>query len=562
MTVGASSLRLPLPGAEMEKQQLRKSDNGQRAAASDSSSRPKQTVTKAAGPRNIASKPSDTDRGMDILPSAPLSTQQAVKRRSGGQSVVSNTDHAFNQGTVDVGTIYGVGSAVLNMMAAHGDSRASGQGQSTTRVQGPVHKKEPFIGFRNKGLDCYANTIISILLSDPSFVKILQKVGDGHGVVTSELLRLFNTYSKGGPVGSLDVLRAMLPKAGQNWTSAAQQDAHEFALTVLEAVEDEATRAGASALFDQVHKFSYGFQAFCPGGHRSENNDAASCAPPPGLGVDNIINQTFVVVFLEDDGKVLDLQKGVLDSLKFENEAAPTGCKCNPSGQWILKPYISNAPDILAIQVARFRLNKKLMNKIDVPATLKLPAYGTDDVQYTLAASSVHISSVANVGHYQSVIIQGSKYYLIDDAVVSSILEKKACELLENSYLFYYVKQDLRESPVKKKLRTTEVMTTDQFSAPVDKYLTKLIRQEDMSRFDKMDGKKIAKLVKLFNIPADTNSKVQKEMICEAVRTSLRAKISKDDTYNKLLIQLALHPRGAPPNQHRRWTRARSCSRT
>ena len=510
---------------------MRKSDD--KAA---SCSQPKQTVNQAvpqaAGRQNIASRPSGSkvkDYNLVVTGHPPV-TQQGVKRRSGGQSV-NDSPQTSCQGGVDAGAFRGLGNAVWSMVTDHGDTQAS---ESTTR---PVYGQ--VLGFTNKKLtECYSNTVTTALLSLESFSNYLMK--NGTGLVTSEMLRLLKNHTNGVPAQSLATLRAKMPKIGQDWTENEQKGASEFVNCMLNSLEEEAQRAGNLAKFNTVFKLRYLFKPVCPGGHLSEENNATSC-PPPFIPDD--VRQNVVNIYLDTylaPHQDLDLQRGLLDSFKFDNDdPRGIGCKCSPNRRWTFKPYVSNAPDVLTIAVARFRASTKLMNRVLVPEYLNLPAIG-EDVQYTFVAASVHIGDSMFGGHYMTIVKNGPNFLLVNDSQVSPIDGQAAHNHLKNGYVYYYVRLDPKDSPVKKKLKTV-VPTTE-----VDKYLKSLIGGKDLSSFGNMPEEKINRLMKLFNIPPHSDQKVCQENIREAVRSGLKSKVRDEDKYRKLLIQLALKPKKGP----------------
>ena len=125
---------------KMYQEKVTKSDSDDKAAAASTYSQPKQTGNQAAGPKNIASKPSDQ---FLVAKGHTQVTQQGVKRRSGGQSVVSASDGAPRttaQGGVDPRSILGLGNAIFSMVSGDGDGGSLQYVPSTNPVQRPVHK--------------------------------------------------------------------------------------------------------------------------------------------------------------------------------------------------------------------------------------------------------------------------------------------------------------------------------------------------------------------------------------------------------------------------------------
>ena len=511
------------------KKNVTKSDN--KAAAATTCGQPKQPGKQAeqqaaVGQTNIASKPSDN---FLVAKGRTQVTQQGVKRRSGGQSVVSDGAPCTTaQGRGEPESILALGRTMINLMNPHGDSGALRYVPSNNPVQRPV------IGFKNSRFDCFVNTTVTTLLSISSFVAYVQKAG--HGRVTSEIHRLLNNYISGRPVDSLDALRVLIPNTGNIvWTDNNQQCAHEFATCLLDTIEEEAKHAGADARFRNLLKFSYEFKAICPGRKLS---DTTGCSYPTSLPAQ--VNQNIVVVYLQGS-KTLNLQSGLMESLKYNSDEGPRGCKCNPTGQWTLQPFVSNAPDVLTISVARFRTSTKMHNSVEVPEHLSLPSFG-EDIYYKLVAASVHHGNTMKQGHYTSIVKKSSEFFLVDDDKVSEMDKTSAENELKKAYIYFYVRLDAKDSPVKKKLKTDQ-SSASAMTNKVDKYLNTLVDGNNFSKFDKMSEEKTSMLSKLFNIPTDTDRKEKEERICEAVRAGLKAKVPDEDEYRKLLIQLKLKPK-------------------
>lgn len=89
-------------------------------------------------------------------------------------------------------------------------------------------------------------------------------------------------------------------------------------------------------------------------------------------------------------------------------------------------------------------LEKKILDKVDVPFTIQIPLQNKKYQEYSLRSYIVHQGITLKGGHYVSYIAKERKFYRLSDLNVSEIDQNAFLEEAKNAYVLSYKKDDLK----------------------------------------------------------------------------------------------------------------------
>jgi ubiquitin C-terminal hydrolase len=354
-------------------------------------------------------------------------------------------------------------------------------------------------GFHNLGNTCFLNATLQCLTYLPPFCQTLiaisnNKIGNEHNggkrktpqgkKITSSLCNLFlqahglnNNSSKGGPfapkkvVSHLSNIGSCGSRNGYKFRLGRQEDAHEFLVHLLDAMNDGELRAAGinqtvSGWRDRlpvsrldettfVHRIFGGYfrsQVRC----RKCNYKSNTYDPFLDLSLEvSKKSSTSVLKALSEFTR-----KETLDAA---NQWKCSGCKkyvCATKHLTVFRP-----PLTLCIQLKRFAFDNsfgfgqksskhhhgygggggggsKITKPIEFPGSLRLPLSDNRSCQYTLTGIVIHVGGSSQSGHYTAYVKKPGKtgtsqWYHMDDSHVQPVSEKTVLKQRDAYVLFY-----------------------------------------------------------------------------------------------------------------------------
>ena len=354
-------------------------------------------------------------------------------------------------------------------------------------------------GFHNLGNTCFLNATLQCLAYLPPFCQTLiaiskNKIGHDHNggkrmapqgkKITSSLCNLFlqahgfnNNSSKGGPfapkkvVSHLSNIGSCGSRNGYKFHLGRQEDAHEFLVHLLDAMNDGELRAAGinqtvSGWRDRlpvsrldettfVHRIFGGYfrsQVRC----RRCNYKSNTYDPFLDLSLEvSKKSSTSVLKALSEFTR-----KETLDAA---NQWKCSGCKkyvCATKQLTVFRP-----PLTLCIQLKRFAFDNsfgfgqkfskhhhhgyggggggsKITKPIEFPGSLRLPLSDNRSCQYTLTGVVSHVGGSSQSGHYTAYVKKPGKtgtsqWYHMDDSDVQPVSEKTVLKQRDAYVLFY-----------------------------------------------------------------------------------------------------------------------------
>ena len=363
--------------------------------------------------------------------------------------------------------------------------------------------KGPPRGLHNLGNTCFLNATLQCLAYLPPFSQTLitlsnNKMGRDHNggkrkmpqgqKITSSLCNLFqqahglnNGSSKsGGPfapkrvVGHLPNIGSCGSRNGYKFRLGRQEDAHEFLVHLLDAINDGELRAAGinqnvSGWRDRlpvsrldettfVHRIFGGYfrsQIRC----RRCNYKSNTYDPFLDLSLEvSKKSSTSVLKALAEFTR-----KETLDA---DNQWKCSGCKkyvCATKQLTVFRPPLS-----LCIQLKRFAFDSfgfghkfskfggfggggggsKITKSIEFPGSLKLPLSDNRSCQYTLTGVVIHVGGSSQSGHYTAYVKKPGKngtsqWYHMDDSHVEPVSEKTVLRQ-RDAYLLFYCRTEVK----------------------------------------------------------------------------------------------------------------------
>eukprot|EP00834_Sanchytrium_tribonematis_P002814 NODE_95_length_21511_cov_0.501168.p3 type:complete len:444 gc:universal NODE_95_length_21511_cov_0.501168:8136-9467(+) len=260
------------------------------------------------------------------------------------------------------------------------------------------HEIENFQGFANIGNSCYLNSVlISFLFSD----RISNKVGDDGKDLRRSLAYVIKCKKELPQMFAPTEFKNVLDTKTDLFKGNGQHDAHELftSLVDLLSLED---------LFTMVVRKTL----------KCANNHATNSS-------DKIL------------GLSLDIKSNVIESIQHFFKSEEIEYKCEECGNLncTMKYTPECTPDILAVQLKRFKVNLKFeISKISDHVILN-KHITVKDSKYELYAVINHFGKYGR-GHYKCSILLKCQWVSFDDEKVSLLSESQA----ESGYLLFYKK--------------------------------------------------------------------------------------------------------------------------
>ena len=360
-------------------------------------------------------------------------------------------------------------------------------------------------GFNNLGNTCFLNSTLQCLAYCPPLCQLLMNMPRGDDVVpngsgkkinqgkmfTLMLAALFrrvhNADNAKGALSPRKIVSALpllgsgsTRRNGYKFRPGRQEDAHEFLVHLLDAMNDgELREAGINAnkagwrdrlpvpRLDEttfVHRIFGGYlrsQVRCTDcGYRSNTYD-----PFMDLSLEISRNSCHSLssAFSEFTRK---------ETLDSQNRWKCSGCKkrvCATKQLTVFRP-----PLALCVQLKRFTFGgsfsgfhgggKKISKAIEFPVQLQLPLSDGRSCGYVLTGIVIHIGGSASSGHYTAYVQRPStngdrKWFHMDDSFVQSVSEQHVLRQ-HNAYVVMYSRQEVKIEFPTPPLRGS--MTTDE----------------------------------------------------------------------------------------------------
>ena len=372
-------------------------------------------------------------------------------------------------------------------------------------------------GFVNLGNTCFLNATLQCLAYIPPFCQILtslevnlEKLSQGQRI-TDHLRRLFRRVhdldlsnangSSGGSIAPKQIVKAV-PKLGSigsrnghKFRPGRQEDAHEFLVHLLDAMQDGELRAAG------INQHAQGWRDRLPiprldettfvhrvfGGYLRSQVRCTKCGYLSNtydpfldlaLEVSKKSSTSIASAFQEFSRK---------ETLDKNNRWRCPGCRkdvCATKQLTVFRPPLS-----LCIQLKRFTFSNghsfgnfsgypngmrfmgmgggggsKINKAIEFPAHLKLPLSDGRKCEYALTGIVVHLGSNPASGHYTAFVrkpgLEGkSKWYHMDDSFVELVSEKTVLKQ-KDAYVLFYCRTEVKLELPSPPLRTS--MTTEQ----------------------------------------------------------------------------------------------------
>jgi ubiquitin C-terminal hydrolase len=344
-------------------------------------------------------------------------------------------------------------------------------------------------GFNNLGNTCFLNSTLQCLAYCPPFCQSLMDMprSDNNNQTTSPsdqskkvnhgrmftlalaalFRRLHTADNSNGAMSPRRIVNA-LPLLGSSSTRrngykfrpGRQEDAHEFLVHLLDAMNDgELREAGIDAnksgwrdrlpvpRLDEttfVHRIFGGYlrsQVRCTDcGYRSNTYD-----PFLDLSLEISRNSCHSISSAFNEFT----RKETLDS---QNRWKCSGCKkrvCATKQLTVFRPPLS-----LCIQLKRFTFGgmfgggKKISKPVEFPAELQLPLSDGRSCGYALTGIVIHIGGSASSGHYTAYVQRpdgngNRKWFHMDDSFVQPVSEQHVLRQ-HNAYVIMYCRQEVR----------------------------------------------------------------------------------------------------------------------
>ena len=355
-------------------------------------------------------------------------------------------------------------------------------------------------GFHNLGNTCFLNSTLQCLAYCPPFCQLLiaiPRVDDapknslGHKInqgkvfthmMASLFRRVHNPDNTKGALSPRKIVSALpllgsgsTRRNGYKFRPGRQEDAHEFLVHLLDAMNDGELRdAGINAnksgwrdrlpvpRLDEttfVHRIFGGYlrsQVRCTDcGYRSNTYD-------PFLDLSLEISRNSCHSLSSAFNEFT--RKETLDS---QNRWKCSGCKkrvCATKQLTVFRP-----PLALCVQLKRFKFGGsqyggKISKAIEFPAQLQLPLSDGRSCGYVLTGIVIHIGSGASSGHYTACVQRPSsngdrKWFHMNDSFVQPVSEQQVLRQ-QNAYVLMYCRHEVKIEFPTPPLRSS--MTTDE----------------------------------------------------------------------------------------------------
>lgn len=358
-------------------------------------------------------------------------------------------------------------------------------------------------GFNNLGNTCFLNSTLQCLAYCPPLCQLLmnmrrttgstddapstspgQKVNQGKRftqILAALFRRVHNTENTKGALSPRKIVSALpllgsgsTRRNGYKFRPGRQEDAHEFLVHLLDAMNDgELREAGITAnksgwrdrlpvpRLDEttfVHRIFGGYlrsQVRCTDcGYRSNTYD-------PFLDLSLEISRNSCHSLSSAFNEFT--RKETLDS---QNRWKCSGCKkrvCATKQLTVFRP-----PLALCVQLKRFTFGGsfggKISKAIEFPAQLQLPLSDGRSCGYVLTGIVIHVGGRASSGHYTACVQRPDangerKWFHMDDSCVRPVSEQQVLRQ-QNAYVVMYCRQEVKIEFPTPTLKVS--MTTDE----------------------------------------------------------------------------------------------------
>ena len=235
--------------------------------------------------------------------------------------------------------------------------------------------------------------------------------------VTTEVKKLLMNR---GSVQNLTYLRKLVLEANKKQDSNRQNDAEEFILFILKALNDEGHT-------DVVHRFSDGENLI--------NMTFSACLSCHNIKQPITTSDTFSTMLLipikENDGQKIDLQKLIENKYSKTAPIEKVKCtECNTEGNGLENTTLYRTPEILIV-----KLHKGTGVTVVPNVTLNLP----NNQSYKLRSCVDHLGKNTTDGHYITCIKHENQYIKIDDA---RLFENVTTITSTNNYIYVYEREE------------------------------------------------------------------------------------------------------------------------
>ena len=354
-------------------------------------------------------------------------------------------------------------------------------------------------GLHNLGNTCFMNATLQCLAYIPPLCQTLiaistnipkngqnggkQKIYQGQKI-TSSLCSLYqqahgsNGFSKqgGGAIAPKKIANALPTigtcgsRNGYKFRLGRQEDAHEFLVHLLDAMNDGELRAAGinqhlSGWRDRLPVTRLNETTFI---HRTFGGYFRSQVRCRKCNYRSNTYDPFLDLSLEVSKKSSTSVLNALseftrkETLDAANQWKCSGCKkyvCATKQLTVFRPPLS-----LCIQLKRFAFNSgtngyksskygggggsKISKPIEFPATLNLPLSDNRSCRYTLTGIVIHVGGSSHSGHYTAYVKKpdrkgASQWYHIDDSDVEPVSEKTVLRQ-KDAYLLFYCRTEVK----------------------------------------------------------------------------------------------------------------------
>ena len=289
-----------------------------------------------------------------------------------------------------------------------------------------------FVRLRNAGNGCYANSVVTGLLSLSSFREGTESLQRSN--VLNEIYKPI--YLEG--IQDLTTLRTLVTGTGGNlWSSNCQQDASEFLLAIIQALEENY----GPPLRQQIFDHSVSTIGIC------QSNAQTNCPEEPLTEQPNPI----LMVDISEGYDLTECYNATISGRQMDPYFGQ--CICSGDSEVLFKRVdrIKAFPPSLIVQLKRFdSTGSKSEKPINAPLQW---SPSSNSPPYYLRSATIHHGGGTFSGHYTTLVNLDGKFYMISDDQVFHLTEEAAEYWLSKAYLLFY-DVSTQYSPVKKKSRT------------------------------------------------------------------------------------------------------------
>jgi ubiquitin carboxyl-terminal hydrolase 36/42 len=445
-------------------------------------------------------------------------------------------------------------------------------------------------GFHNLGNTCFLNATLQCLAYIPPFCQTLIAISESkmknnmNGVhqkmyqgqkITSTLCSLFRQahgfdISQSGSaiapkniVNALPTIGSCGSRNGYKFRPGRQEDAHEFLVHLLDAMNDGELRAAginqhASGWRDRLPVSRLDETTFI---HRIFGGYFRSQVRCRKCNYRSNTYDPFLDLSLEVSKKSSNSVLNALseftrkETLDAENQWKCSGCKkyvCATKQLTVFRP-----PLTLCIQLKRFAFDSgtafgmngfkfskfhhglggsKITKPIEFPADLDLPLSDGRSCAYSLTGIVIHVGGSASSGHYTAYVKQPGKrgsnqWYHMDDSFVEPVSEKTVLRQRDAYVLFYCRKEVKLEFPVPPPRSMTASEATEFGRAKARARADSFTNEETMKNHDESQQSEhnfeLVSRAETSIRPEDVQSKIR---FISAVKQDLSGNNSKNTT--------------------------------